>query len=70
EGSPPRDEDTVGDSSEAAIASSVRKVGGKGSAAWASPQEKGAGRAERAERRASKRKAVSIFLVPFCFSFS
>ncbi|KAG6847671.1 hypothetical protein C0991_001527, partial [Blastosporella zonata] len=48
----------MGDGSEMAMASLVQKAGGEGSAAWALPQEKGAGRAERAERRASKRKAV------------
>ncbi|KAG6847255.1 hypothetical protein C0991_002179, partial [Blastosporella zonata] len=48
----------MGDGGEMAMASSVQKAGGEGSAAWASPQEKGAGRAERAKRRASKRKAV------------
>ncbi|KAG6859065.1 hypothetical protein C0991_001431, partial [Blastosporella zonata] len=57
EGSPPRDEDIMGDGGEMAMASSVQKAGDEVSAAWASPQEKGTGRAKRAERRASKRKA-------------
>ncbi|KAG6851431.1 hypothetical protein C0991_009221, partial [Blastosporella zonata] len=40
------------------MASSAQKAEAKARAAWASLQEKGTGRAERAERRASKRKAV------------
>ncbi|KAG6838291.1 hypothetical protein C0991_010234, partial [Blastosporella zonata] len=57
EGSPSRDKINIGDGGEMAMASSAQKAKAEARAAWASFQEKGTGRAERAERRVSKRKA-------------
>ncbi|KAG6838482.1 hypothetical protein C0991_011263, partial [Blastosporella zonata] len=49
----------MGDDGEMELASLVEKAKAKASAAWASVQDKGTGRAKRAKRRASKQKAVN-----------
>ncbi|KAG6851803.1 hypothetical protein C0991_005873, partial [Blastosporella zonata] len=53
------DEINMGDDGEMELASLVEKAKAKASAAWASVQDKGTGRAKRAKRRVSKQKAVN-----------
>ncbi|KAG6838795.1 hypothetical protein C0991_008386, partial [Blastosporella zonata] len=57
----------MGDDGEMEMASLAEKAKAEASAAWALFQDKGTGRAGRAERRASKQKVVSVLFGSFCF---